>query len=154
GFTERQWSFEIGANYDRDFGPWSLSLVSLATRRYYRNHEFDLYLDDTASFDHTEDLQQHRNSGETILRGSLARDFDGRHHIEFGAEGAINTLDALVDDVIVDSGGPQIIDNANANVSITEHRAEIFASYTWRPNARWSVEARAANEFSTLDFSG
>ncbi|MFZ2030642.1 MAG: TonB-dependent receptor, partial [Vitreimonas sp.] len=23
-FTENQWSFEVGANYDRDFGPWSL----------------------------------------------------------------------------------------------------------------------------------
>ncbi len=153
-FTENQWSFEIGANYDRDFGPWTLSLVSLVNRRYYHNAELDHYFDGSVAPTEFDNLAQHRNSGETILRGSLARDFNGRHHLEFGAEGAFNTLDARVDFTADTGSGPVIVPIPNGNVTVQERRAEIFASYTWRPNNRWSVEARAANEFSTLDFNG
>ncbi len=153
-YTERQWSFEIGANYDRDFGPWSLSLVSLVTRRYYNNHEMDLLLDGGLTLSEFDNLHQRRNSGESIIRASLARDFDGRHHLEFGAEGALNTLDASVDFTADTGSGPDIIPVGNGNVTVEEQRAEIFASYTWRPNDRWSIEARAANEFSTLTFTG
>jgi hypothetical protein len=153
-FTENQWSFEIGANYDRDFGPWSLSLVSLVTRRYYHNATFDSTLDGAAVLQRTDDVTQQRDSGETIVRGSLARDFGGQHHFEFGAEGAFNTLDASVDYVFDIGGGPVNFPIGNGNVTVEERRAEVFASYTWRPNDRWSVEARAANEFSILDFDG
>lgn len=153
-YTERQWSFEVGANYDRDFGPWSLSLVSLVTRRYYNNHEMDLNLDGSLALTEFDNLHQRRNAGESIIRASLARDFDGRHHLEFGAEGALNTLDAQVDFTFDTGSGPQVIDVFNGDVTVEEKRAEVFASYTWRPNNRWSVEARAANEFSTLTFTG
>lgn len=153
-FTENQWSFEVGANYDRDFGPWSLSLVSLVTRRYYHNATLDNYFDATETPTEFDNITQHRDSGETIVRGSLARDFDGHHHLEFGAEGAFNTLDARVDYTADTGSGPDEIPIFNGNVTVQERRAEVFASYTWRPNDRWSVEARVANEFSILDFDG
>ncbi len=153
-YTERQWSFEIGANYDRDFGPWSLSLVSLVTRRYYNNHEMDLSLDGGQALTELDVLHQHRNAGESILRAALARDFGPRNHLEFGAEGALNTLDASVDFTADTGSGPDVVPVGNGNVTVEEKRAEVFASYTWRPNDRWSVEARAANEFSTLTFTG
>jgi hypothetical protein len=153
-FTENQWSFEVGANYDRDFGPWALSLVSLVTRRYYNNATLDNYFDASAAPTEIDDITQHRDSGETILRGSLARDFDGHHHLEFGAEGAFNTLDARVDFTRDTGGGPTNVPIGNGNVTVEERRAEVFGSYTWRPNDRWSIEARAANEFSILDFDG
>src|SRR6185295_17164327 len=117
-YTERQWSFEIGANYDRDFGPWSLSLVSLVTRRYYNNQEMDLSLDGSLAPTEFDDIAQHRNAGETILRASLARDFDGRHHLEFGAEGALNTLDASIDFSVDTGAGPQVIDVFNGDVTV------------------------------------
>ncbi|MBI3437288.1 MAG: outer membrane beta-barrel protein [Proteobacteria bacterium] len=151
---ESQWSFEIGANYDRDFGAWSMSLVSLVTRRYYNDGTLDRIFDDTHSLVEVDDLAQRRNSGETILRGSLARDLGSHHHLEFGAEGAFNTLDAHVDFNVDTGGGPVSAPIFNGNVTVQERRAEVFASYTWRPNDRWSIEARAANEFSVLDFNG
>ncbi|MBS0385718.1 MAG: outer membrane beta-barrel protein [Proteobacteria bacterium] len=153
-FTENQWSYEIGANYDRDLGPWALSVVSLLTRRYYRNDEQDRSFDNTATLAEVDNIAQHRNSGETILRASLARDFGARNHLEFGAEGAFNTLDAVVDFTTDTGGGPAIVPVFNGNVTVQERRAEAFVSYTWRPSNRWSIEARAANEFSILDFSG
>jgi hypothetical protein len=153
-FTENQWSFEVGANYDRDFGPWSLSLVSLVTRRYYNNTTLDDSFDSSATLARIDDVAQHRDSGETILRGSLARDFGSHHHLEFGAEGAFNTLDARVDYTVDTGSGPAEVPIFNGNVTVEERRAEVFASYTWRPNDRWSIETRAANEFSILDFDG
>ena len=147
-FTENQTSFEIGANYDRDLAAWDLSLVGLVSRRYYLNKEFD---DDR----HVDDpllsslliIRTKQNTGESILRGALARDFTPQHHIEFGIEGAINTLDA---GFLVAGQAPP----PDANVSVEEHRAEAFASYTWRPNSHWSVESRVAEETSTLTFTG
>jgi len=153
-FTEHQWSFEVGANYDRDFGQWAFSLVSLVTRRYYHNNELDRLFDGTPTFAGFLNIAQERNSGETILRSTLARDLGARHHLEFGAEGALNTLDAAVDFVVDDGSGPSVVPVPNSNVTIEEKRAEVFASYTWRPSDRWTIEARAANEFSTLTFSG
>ncbi|MFT3729654.1 MAG: outer membrane beta-barrel protein [Terricaulis sp.] len=146
--NEHQRSFEIGANYDRDLGAWDLSLVGLINRRHYVYKESDddvNFLTPVNSF--AFDIRQQRNSGESILRGSLARDFSAQHHLEFGIEGAINTLDAKF--AIAGQAPPP-----DANVNVEEHRVEAFASYTWRPDTHWSVESRLAEEVSTLTFTG
>jgi hypothetical protein len=74
--------------------------------------------------------------------------------LEFGAEGALNTLDASFAFTEDDGAGPVAVFVPNANVTIEERRGEVFASYTWRPDDRWSLEARVADEFSTLTFTG
>src|SRR5262249_41243794 len=91
--NEHQRSFEIGANYDRDLGAWGVALVGLVNRRHYIYKEDDNdtnFVTPADSF--ALNFRQERDSGESILRGSLARDFSSQHHIEFGIEGAINTL--------------------------------------------------------------
>ncbi|MES1197438.1 MAG: TonB-dependent receptor [Pseudomonadota bacterium] len=153
-YTERQWSIEVGANYDRDFGPWSMSLVSLINRRHYSNDEIDHDNDGAGALMSAINQQQHRNSGETILRGSLTRDFGAAHHFEFGIEGADNTLDAKLRLTEDDGAGPAIVSVPNSNVQVEETRSEAFASYTWRPTDRWAVEAKLARESSTLTFTG
>ena len=152
--TENQWSYEVGANYDHDFGLWSLALVSLLTRRYYNNEEVDRDFDGAGALQSLFNIGQQRDSGETILRGTLARDFGPRNHLEFGAEGALNTLEASFDFIADDGSGPVEVFVPNANVTVEERRGEAFASYTWRPSERWSVETRVAAEFSTLTFTG
>jgi len=152
-YTEQQWSAEIGANYDRELGPWTLAAVGLLNRRFFDNKEFDTDLDGLGNFNYLIHQADHRNAGESILRASLARNI-GAHHFEFGAEGAINTLDARLD-ITQDTGsGPQDLFIPNANVAVKEKRDEAFVDYTWRPNAAWAVEARLAREGSTLTFTG
>jgi outer membrane receptor protein involved in Fe transport len=90
-----------------------------------------------------------QDSGETILRGSLSRSF-AQHRIEFGAEGAFNSLDQEL--LFAVDGTPATI--PNSNVLVEEERAELFASHTWRPAERWSLETRLAWETSTLTFTG
>jgi hypothetical protein len=146
-FIEEGTNYEIGLNYDRDLGPWTLSLVGLINRNHYENHEqardvVVLPAPEDTSF--TQDIA--RDTEESIIRGSLGGPITSTQRIEFGGEGAINTLDSALAFTI--NGVPQVIDNSN--ITVEEDRAELFAAHTWRPNDRWSVESRLAWETSTL----
>ena len=143
-YQEEELVYELGGNYERDFGPWTMNLIGLATRRYYASDE-SLTRSGANGFVSAQSIR--RDSSETIGRGSLARDFEGGHHFEFGYEGAINTLDAGL-------RLPGQNDIPNANVDVREERAEAYTSHAWRFAPRWSVESRLAYETSTLSFTG
>ncbi len=153
-FTEHQSSFEIGINYDRPVMGWDMSLVGLINRRYYRNEENDIDLNGGRGLNFSIDQETAQDSGETILRGTLAHDWGRAHHLEFGIEGAHNSLDASLDLVQDDGSGPAPVNIPNANVLVEEDRYEGFVSYTWRPADHWSVDAKVAREQSTLTFTG
>lgn len=153
-FTESQPSFEVGLNYDRDLGPWTLSLVGLVNRRYYESEETATDVDGLGALNFVLVQELQRDTGETIGRFSLARPITPTQRIEFGGEVAFNFLDqalVLTEDT---GGGPAPILIPNSNVLVEEARAEFFGSHTWRPNDRWTVETRLAYESSTLTFSG
>jgi len=146
-FEERELGYEVGLNYDRDLGPWSLGLIGLINREKYESEEVgDVSGGGISAY--AQEVEQ--ESGETILRGTLARPLGARQRIEFGAEGAFNTLDQTL--VYAEDGAG--IPIPNSNVLIEEERAEFFGSHTWRPTDAWSVETRLAWETSTLTFTG
>ncbi len=149
-FEEQRQGFEIGANYDRDFGPWSLGLVTLINRARYDSEENVEYADDAMVTLATALQEVRQDSGETIFRATLARALNARHRIEFGGEGAFNTLDQQL--AYVENGTPFPI--PNSNILVEEERAEFFGSHTWRPADDWTLETRVAWETSTLTFSG
>lgn len=153
-FDEEQIGFEFGMNYDRDFGPWSMALVGLINRTNYESGEVADTYNPLGVL--TGELVQERErlSGESILRATFSRALTASHRIEFGAEGAFNSLDAQLSLFNDTGGGPTPIVVPNSNVLVEEERAEIFGVYTWRPNNQWSVEGRLAWETSTLTFSG
>jgi hypothetical protein len=146
-FEEREPGFEIGANYDRDFGPWSLALIGLINRENYESEDSGVYTGNIVGA-FSQELEQ--ESGESILRASLSRALTPRQRIEFGAEGAFNSLDQTL--VYLEDG--VAINLPNANVLIEEERAEVFGTHTWRPLDLWTVETRLAWETSTLTFTG
>ena len=144
-------SYEVGLNYDRDIGPWGLSLIGLINRRQYQSEENganDDFFVNANDFTYTQAVEQ--EAGESIVRGTLSRALGPQHRIEFGGEGAFNSLDQAL--AFTQNGTPVAI--PNSNVLVEEERAEFFGSHTWRPSDRWSVESRAAWETSTLNFSG
>jgi len=149
-FEEQRRGFEFGLNYDRDFGPWSMALIGLVNRARYESEEVGEFIDYVGPDDFTyfQDVQQ--DTGETIFRGTLSRSLGARHRIEFGGEGAFNSLDQTLIFESVPAGDPI----PNANVLVEEERAEFFGSHTWRPADNWSVESRLAWETSTLTFTG
>lgn len=153
-FDEEEPSFEIGADFDRDFGPWTMSLIGLHNWENYQSQE-NARLFNAANTLVRTDVQQVDNTGtETILRAAFSRALGTPHRFEFGAEGAFNTLDAGLTFTRDTGGGPTVVSIPNSNVMIEEARAELFGVYTWRPNDDWSFEGRLAWETSTLTFEG
>jgi hypothetical protein len=151
--TEKENNFELGLNYDRDIGAWSLALVGLLNRGGYANQETITSFDPSGAFTSAFTQDVDNESSETIVRGALSRSL-GRHRFEFGAEGAVNSLDASLALTSDDGTGPVVLVIPNSNVLVEEERAEAFAVHTWRPDDRWSVETRLAGEQSTLTFAG
>ena len=149
-YDEQRRGFEFGLNYDRDFGPWSLALIGLANRSRYESEEVGENIDYLGPNDFTylQDVQQ--DTGETIFRATLARPLGARHRIEFGGEGAFNSLEQSLE--YAENGTAILI--PNSNVLVEEERAEFFGSHTWRPTDAWSLETRLAWETSTLNFTG
>jgi uncharacterized protein (DUF1684 family) len=153
-FKEQEPSFELGADYDRQFGPWSMSLIGLHNWENYTSTEVAQSFNGAGALQHTDVQERDDVETETILRAAFARNLGAPHRIEIGAEGAFNTLDAQLS-FTRDTGGTVVVfPIPNSNVLIEEARAEFFTNYTWRPNDDWSVEARLAWETSTLTFEG
>ena len=152
-FHEQSRGLEIGVNYDRDFGPWSMALVGLVNRSRYESEELATNTDGAGAVVLVQNQDVQNESGETILRGALSRGL-GQHRFEIGAEGAFNSLDSQLVFTEDSGGGPTVIPIGNSNVLVEEERAEVFGVHTWRPNDNWTLETRLAWETSTLNFTG
>ncbi|HEV2531912.1 TonB-dependent receptor domain-containing protein [Phenylobacterium sp.] len=88
--------------------------------------------------------------GESILRGRLTYAASPRWTFEAGGEGTYNFLDARSRLIVADV--PQLL--PSQDVQVQESRAEPFATLTWRPGPRLTVEAGARYELSQLTVSG
>ncbi|MBL8530485.1 MAG: TonB-dependent receptor [Hyphomonadaceae bacterium] len=153
-FEEGRADYEFGANYDRDFGPWALELVSLLNRRAYESDETVTTRDAAGAVTAIITQAQERDSGETILRAAMSRRLGEAHRIEFGAEGAFNSLDASLELTRDIGAGATPLTIPNANVLVEEERAEFFAVHSWRLGPNWALDTRLAWETSTLTFTG
>jgi len=153
-YTESRRSAEFGAHFDRPIGAWNLSGVLLLTRGRFGSDITSTSRDASGNqvYEYAQELQ--RDSGESILRGSLARDLGASQRVELGIETALNTLDAVLVATQDYGTGTLPVEVPNSNVLIEEKRAEIFVNHSWRMDERWSLDWRLAGEFSRLDFSG
>jgi hypothetical protein len=152
-FGERTRTGEAGVTWQLPLGDWEMNLTSLATRKHNRwSVTADEY--DAQDVLLSESFQRvGTQSGESIVRGTFARNV-GSGRFEFGAEGAVNTLDGE-QQLTVDSGaGPVPVMLPNANLSVEETRAEGFASHVWKLSDLWSLDSRLAVETSRLSFTG
>jgi outer membrane receptor protein involved in Fe transport len=91
-----------------------------------------------------------RNTGETILRGTVRYTLSPGLSLEGGGEGAFNYLDGHTR--YVANGAPVIV--PNANVRVDEKRGEVFATATWKILETLSLEAGSRFEFSSIHESG
>lgn len=152
-YTYRRRTVEGGVEYDRPLGSWDLSLSGLVTRGHFESDVSSTSSDGAGAIKSVFEQNQVQNSGETILRGRLARGFGDSHRFEMGAEGAINTLDQQLALTLDLGQGPFPIPIQNANLSVTERRAEAYAADTWTLG-RWVLESRLTGEASRLSFTG
>jgi hypothetical protein len=153
-YAESKRGGEFGGQFDRELGAWHLSSLLLLTRNRFENDITSTHGD--AAGIPTSVFAQHQlqDSGESIVRATLAREFRSGHRFETGVEGAFNTLDANLALTFDFGGGPFPVPVPNSNVLIEETRAEAFVSDTWRFDDHWSLDGRLAGEYSRLKFSG
>ena len=148
--NERRRSRELGGDYEHKFGDWTLKAIGLDTRRWYANDERTLSRD--ASFNTTDILAQRRRnlSNESIGRLTAAWAINDKHRLEFGGETAFNSL--VTDLTLTDNGAA--IPLQGADVTVEEERQEGFATWTWKPTSKWSLESNVTFETSTISQSG
>src|SRR4029079_11289754 len=87
-------------------GHWDLTLSGLLTRKGFASDVSSTHRGAAGAVDSLFTQAVARDSGETILRATLARDLSPAHHLEIGAEGAINTLDARLAPTLDLGAGP------------------------------------------------
>lgn len=148
--NERRRQREIGGDYERAFGPLTLKAVGLDTRRWHAEDDGTLVRDAVNRTTGLVAQTQRDTSSETIGRLSANWTINPRHQVEFGGETALNTLDASLDLVI--DGAPVALQAAN--VRVEEDRQEGFVTWTWKPDARWTLESGVTVETSTISQSG
>ncbi len=136
---------EISADYERAFTSGITGRVlALKTMREDRLNGLSLTRGPTRQSRETAE------SGETILRSSLSAVRSPRLQFEFGAEGALNYLDAASSLLV--GGAPVIV--PSANVRVEEKRAEGSGAFTAKPRDNLTIEAGARFETSTISQTG
>ncbi|MDX2224536.1 MAG: TonB-dependent receptor [Rhodospirillaceae bacterium] len=91
---------------------------------------------------------------EKIVRGTFQRDIGETQKLEIGVEGAITTLDKDLDFFSIVGGRRVDLPVFNSDTRITEDRAEVFSSYTFKPTPGLEIEPGLAAEFSKLSQRG
>ena len=137
-------SAELGANWDRSFGPVELNLVALQRLERDQNFGAAIAPGDTQIFNSAS------NTGESILRGTVRYVPQQSLMVESGLEGAYNFLSGR--STFVSNGASIVLPGANPKVN--EKRGETFAQASWQLSPEWALEAGARFEFSTIAAQG
>jgi outer membrane receptor protein involved in Fe transport len=141
---ERVREGEGAARFERKFGErWSVEVLALARRSNARAADRE-----TDGADVTLSKRQ-SEAGESLARGALRWQGEALS-LEFGGEGALNTLDSQ--SALVENGVAVFL--PASDVSVEERRAEAFAIATWQIAPTLSLEAGGRAERSRLTQSG
>jgi outer membrane receptor protein involved in Fe transport len=151
GYRKR--TLESGIEYERPLGAWDLALSGLAIRTHFASDTSATHSTPSGGVDSIFSQAQVQNSGESIIRATLARALGEHHRFEAGAEAALNTLDQRLALTLDLGAGPFPIPIPNANLSITERRGEAYLADMWTMG-RWTLESRLTGEASRLSFTG
>jgi hypothetical protein len=152
-YEEGKRTFEFGTSFETASETGKATLAAIVNRTRF-DSDSQLLAYDLQTGDQTDFRQlQLRDTGESIARGSLTRRLGPRQELEFGAEGALNTLDAALDLSGAINGEEFPIAIPNANLQLEETRWSGFILHRWHAGP-WSTETSLAAERSRLKFSG
>ena len=144
GETDRNWTGEFGARYDRKLTPATdLQLVLL------QNLGRDAYGSTADKPAERQAYDEVDKTGETILRAELKSLRSDTLSLEGSVEGAYNVLDGSTRYVSSLSPDPDLID-----AKVEELRGEAAGKAVWRATPRLTVEAGARLEVSRITQSG
>ncbi len=148
------YGYEIGGDYERAISPnRSAKLIFVNTLRV--NNFFDTS-DDFSAVGFTQgfqvDVSERRK--ETILRLLYDWTLNGRHTVQFGTEGALNSRLAGTD-IFQNLGlGFVQIPLPVSNTKVSEKRGEVFGSWVYTPTSKLTLESGLRYEISEISQSG
>jgi outer membrane receptor protein involved in Fe transport len=137
-------SAEIGANWDRSFGPVEVTLVGL--QRLERNAYFNASISSGVN----QTFTSVSDTSESILRSTVRYIPSQTLTLEGGLEGAYNLLDGHSS--FISSGARVALPAGDPKVNEKRGEANIQASWRFAPD--WSLEAGTRFEFSTISAQG
>jgi hypothetical protein len=154
-FDDRSLSAELGAEWSRKLSNAAtfkvLSLVSWSQDDSDSGSRIERPLGTRIS--ETLSISQ-RNKIEWVGRATMSAG-EGRLRPEFGGEAAFNRLDSSLSFTTRDSTGTLTpISLPAANVVVDEYRAEVFLNLAYDVSPSWTLDARAASEWSEISVSG
>lgn len=148
-FTNNQLSSEVSAHYEKDLGPkWGFE--ALAIQQYDTQGNFTHFFTSGLSSDVDDLFDEKDTYGETIGRAIVRYRASDTLSFEGTAEGALNWLDANT--TFIENGAPIAL--PAANVRVEEKRGEVSGQATWKPSAKFMLEAGLRGEVSTISSSG
>lgn len=142
--NEEEVEAELGATWERPLSSGRLQVVGL------QRWGDETLTSSSRDADGQERFDSEETTGESIGRISLTRILSPRLTLEGGLEGAFNWREGKA---FSEEDGVEI-ELPSSDVRVEERRAEAALSATWRPAARWSVEAGLRVETSELSQSG
>ncbi len=136
---------EIGVNWTRDLSP-RVGLELTGLQRY----STDAYTGVSTGAGGSSTFTGDATAGESIARAALRYRPDDRFAVETGGEIAFNFLDSK--NAFEENG--VVIPLPSASVRVEELRGEVFGQTTWRPSAKFTLEAGLRVEVSEISQSG
>jgi outer membrane receptor protein involved in Fe transport len=143
-YSHKTRSAELGANWDRYFGPLELTLVGL--QRLERNEYFNASISSGVN----QTFTSVSDTSESILRSTVRYIPSQTLTLEGGLEGAYNTLDGHSS--FISDNAPVALPAADPKVNEKRGEANIQAGWRFAPD--WSLEAGTRFEFSTISAQG
>jgi len=136
---------EIGVNWTRDLSP-RVGLELTGLQRY----STDAYTGVSTGAGGSSTFTGDATAGESIARATLRYRPDDRFAVETGGEIAFNFLDSK--NAFEENG--VVVPLPSASVRVEELRGEVFGQTTWRPSAKFTLEAGVRVEVSEISQSG
>ncbi len=153
-FNQRKDTAELGLRYEHTLGA-KLGLEVYALQQLSRSALNDDFTGSPAAAAQTGDslsalFDLHKRTSESIGRATLRYQPSAKLSLEVGGEGDYNWLRARTG--YVQDG--LVVALPAANVRVTEKRGEVFATATWRPQAKLTVELGLKGEVSKIASAG
>jgi outer membrane receptor protein involved in Fe transport len=136
---------ELGARYNRDFGP-KTKLEAVLLRSDSDFHSLDL----ANTPGRLDEFRNERTYNETIGRAVLKHQRSATLSFEAGGETALNKLDSRSAAFV--NGAPEKL--SAGNVRVEELRGEVFTKAVWRPTPQWTLDGGLRFEASDISSEG
>lgn len=142
---------ELSGEYAGQIGPGEFTGLAIVRRQANPTLDFRNRTEPTRFVEVSRSVSS-VDTGEDILRGTYALPLGGGTALDFGGEGARNTLKQQLD-VFFDFDNDGRLEPAFVPISapeVEERRGEVFATLKLQPQSSVSIEAGATYEYSEL----